>query len=258
MTIQRIDFLDLPLDTGAKAEDLPRLMREKGKTRLVTFVNPAAWALARRNPGYVTALHAMSLIVPDGEGVARACRWLTSYECMRLSFDMTSLADIFFKTLVEDNGSLMLIGGNPGVDEAMHEKLHFNYPKLNIVGTTHGYDDFAPKISRIIEAAPDAVLVGVGSPRQEEFLVALCDAGYKGFAVTCGGFFDQYLKAEYYYPQWVDYWNLRFAWRLYKEPQRLWRRYLIDYQIFIWRVLKALAQKIVPIGKKNADTRTAP
>lgn len=257
MPVQRINFLDIPLDTGAMPDDVSRLMREKDKARLVTFVNPYAWALARKNALYVPNLKAMSLILPDGEGVARACRWLTGRACQRLSFDTTSIADLFFKTLAADQESLILIGGNPGVDEAMHEKLHFHYPTLTIVGTAHGFDDFAPKIARIMAAPPGAVLVGMGSPRQEEFLVALRDAGYRGFAITCGGFFDQYLEADFYYPQWVNHWNLRFAWRLYKEPRRLWRRYLIDYQTFVWRVLKALVQKYLPVGGKKPDTRPA-
>jgi N-acetylglucosaminyldiphosphoundecaprenol N-acetyl-beta-D-mannosaminyltransferase len=258
MPIQRIDFLGIPLDTGATTDDLRQLMRQKGEARLVTFVNPAAWAVARRNANYEALLKAMSLILPDGEGVARACRWLTPYACTRLSFDMTSLADVFFKTLVEDKASLMLVGGHPGIDEAMHEKLHLNYPGLNIIGTMHGFDDLEPKISRIMAAAPDAVLAGMGSPRQEEFLIALRDAGYRGFAITCGGFFDQYVESDAYYPSWIDRWNLRFAWRLYKEPRRLWRRYLIDYQIFVWRALKGLAQKYLPVGKKTAGADPAP
>jgi len=246
MTIQRINFLGLPLDAGAKIEDVCRLLRETGTPRLVTFINPQAWALARRFPKFIPSLNAMSLVLPDGQGVIWASRQLGVKDCTRISFDTTSLADVFFKTLAEDQSSLMLIGGNPGVDEAMHEKLRYHYPNIKILGTSHGFDDFAPKIQRIIASSPTAVVVGMGSPRQEEFLLALRDEGYPGFAITCGGFFDQYLEADYYYPQWVDRWNLRFAWRLYKEPRRLWRRYLIDYQVFIWTVLKALAQKYVP------------
>ncbi|MGE3623585.1 MAG: WecB/TagA/CpsF family glycosyltransferase, partial [Bdellovibrionales bacterium] len=70
--------------------------------------------------------------------------------------------------------------------------------------------------------------------------------GYGGLAITCGGFFDQYLEGDKYYPDWVDTWNLRFAWRLYKEPRRLWKRYLIDYQFFIWTALGAALRKFTP------------
>jgi N-acetylglucosaminyldiphosphoundecaprenol N-acetyl-beta-D-mannosaminyltransferase len=249
MTPQRIDFLDLPLDTGIAVEDLCQSLHEKSGMRMITFVNPASWALAERNPEFRAALDRMSLILPDGEGVASACRWLTGLPCPRISFDMTSLADPFFRKAVEKNISLMLAGGQPSVDENMAEKLKTAYPNLNIIGTVHGYGDIAPKAAAIVEKNPGAVIVGMGAPRQELFLLALRDAGYKGVAITCGGFFDQYLLDEDYYPRWIDKLNLRWLWRLYKEPARLWRRYLIDYQLFIWKTLKAFWNKYFPIAQ---------
>jgi N-acetylglucosaminyldiphosphoundecaprenol N-acetyl-beta-D-mannosaminyltransferase len=251
MTVQRIEFLGIPLDTGVTVADVCELLRRRDGLRLITFVNPAAWALARKYPHYVGLLRLMSLVLPDGEGVARACRMLTKLQCPRLSFDTTSVAGPFFATAAAEKISVMLIGGQPGVDEDTHRKLQQAWPNLHIAGTMHGFDDFAPKVARIIATAPDAVVVGMGSPRQEEFLIALRDAGYRGLAITCGGFFDQYLESDQYYPEWIDRWNLRFAWRLYKEPRRLWRRYLIDYQIFIWKVVREAAYGCMPVLRRN-------
>src|SRR5690348_12816391 len=106
MTIQRINFLGLPLDTGVKSEDVIQLLRAKNKLRMVTFINPSAWALKKRHPNYLSLLKAMSLVLPDGEGVALACRKLARKDCTRLSFDMTSLADLFFKSLLSEQASL--------------------------------------------------------------------------------------------------------------------------------------------------------
>ena len=78
----------------------------------------------------------------------------------------------------------------------------------------------------------------MGAPRQEQFLINLKNAGWTGIGFTCGGFFDQIVDRVDYYPGWVDKMNLRFLYRLLKEPRRLWRRYLIDYQVFMKRFLK--------------------
>jgi N-acetylglucosaminyldiphosphoundecaprenol N-acetyl-beta-D-mannosaminyltransferase len=252
MCATRIDFLGLPLDTGASIEDVCRLLEKKGVLRMVTFVNPQAWAIARRNSNYRVTIEQMTLVLPDGEGVALACRWIADKPCSRISFDMTSLARPFFETLLARKKSLVLAGGEPGVDEMAHAKLNKVYEDLEIVATVHGFGDLEPKAAEVAAAKPDAVIVAMGSPRQEEFLLMLRDAGYKGLAITCGGFFDQYLEADDYYPEWVNKWNLRFAWRLYKEPDRLWRRYLIDYQFFIWPALMALIHKYMPPKVKAA------
>jgi N-acetylglucosaminyldiphosphoundecaprenol N-acetyl-beta-D-mannosaminyltransferase len=243
MTPQRIDFLGLPLDTGVDSDGVCGLLSQRDESRLISFINPAAWALAKKDPNYLEMLKQMNLVLPDGEGVALGCRLLNNVACPRISFDMSSLADPFFKTLQRTGASLMIIGGLPTVDEHFHEKLVLTYPTIKIFGTTHGFGEFAPKIAMVMNTQPDAVLVGMGAPRQEAFLLALREAGYKGLAITCGGFFDQYLEDEDYYPAWVDKANLRFAFRLYKEPSRLWKRYLIEYQIYMARLTHALLAK---------------
>lgn len=246
MTSERIDFLGLPLNTGVTIADICALMKDKNGPHLVSFINPASWALSKRNADYGKALEGMSYVLPDGQGVALACRWLTGQKAPRISFDMSSLADPFFKAASEAGATVVLAGGKPGVDEHTQEKLRTHYPNLKIIGTQHGFAELAPKIVAILKLAPDAVVVGMGSPRQEMFLIALRASGYKGLAITCGGFFDQYLEADDYYPKWINQLHLRFAWRLFKEPKRLWRRYLIDYQLFIWRFLQALWGKYWP------------
>jgi len=251
MSVERVEFLGLPLDLGLSIESLCQELRHKGEPRLMGYISPSSWAVAKRNPEFVEALRQMTSIRAGGEGVARACQWLMDVRCPRISFDMTSLADPFFKMAIAEKATVMLIGGDPGVDEQMQDKLKLNYPELNVVATAHGYDEFAPKIAAVQQYAPDVVIVGMGSPRQEQFLIALRGAGYKGLAIACGGFFDQYLEADDYYPAWIDRWNLRFAWRFYKEPRRLWRRYLIDYQFFVWEALKALAGKYTPARVKQ-------
>lgn len=246
---KRLRFLDLPLDVGVDIEAICAKLRERSGPFNVSFINPFAWSVAQRDPAFVDTLERLSLVMADGVGVAYACRALTRAPCERISFDMSSLADPFFRTLREAGLTLALVGGRPGIDESVKDKLELHYPGIRIVETAHGYNDLEPKIDSIISKSPDAVLVGMGAPRQEQFLIALRDAGYQGFAITCGGFFDQYLVSEKYYPDWIDRWNMRFVYRLYKEPGRLWRRYLVDYQVYVKRLLRELAQKLKN-GKK--------
>src|ERR1700722_3912705 len=110
-TIQRIDFLGVPIDTGVSAGDVCELLRYKNGLRMVTFVNPSAWAIMRQHPNYVPILRQLSLVLPDGESVALACRLLTRLHCRRLSFDNTSVAAPFFAACAAEQASLILVGG---------------------------------------------------------------------------------------------------------------------------------------------------
>jgi N-acetylglucosaminyldiphosphoundecaprenol N-acetyl-beta-D-mannosaminyltransferase len=84
----------------------------------------------------------------------------------------------------------------------------------------------------------------MGAPLQERFLSQLAANGWTGIGLTCGGFLDQVVQGSDYYPGWVDRLNIRFLYRLGKEPRRLWRRYLVDYQVFMRLYLKLRWQQI--------------
>ena len=240
---QRINFLGLPLDAGIMATDVCELLRSEQAAGTITFINPYAWAVAKQQTDYLTHLQRIMLVLPDGEGVARAYRLLTKNSCPRVSFDMSSLAGLFFETAQQLGRTMMLVGGKNGVGEAVRLKLRSNYKQLQLLATLDGYGGFEPKITAILTRRPNIVLVGMGTPYQERFIVALQEAGYQGLAITCGGFLDQYLLNGQYYPHWIDKLNLRFGWRLYKEPKRLWRRYLIDYQVMIIKFSFAMFNK---------------
>jgi N-acetylglucosaminyldiphosphoundecaprenol N-acetyl-beta-D-mannosaminyltransferase len=72
----------------------------------------------------------------------------------------------------------------------------------------------------------------MGAGVQEQFLLDLVAQGWSGMGFTCGGYLDQLGNGLRYYPQWIDDANLRWAWRLVREPRRLGPRYLIDYPGF--------------------------
>lgn len=58
------------------------------------------------------------------------------------------------------------------------------------------------------------------------------EAGFKGIGFTCGGFIHQTAKNEIdYYPAWVNRMNVRFIYRMYKEPHTR-KRYLQAALVF--------------------------
>jgi len=156
-----------------------------------------------------------------------------------VAFDLSSIGRPICKRLAETGVPLLLIGGKPGVTAQAAKGLRTVFPDLNVVKTLSGYDDGPSDAFDFITDHPDAaVICGMGAPRQEKFLIDLRNTGWTGFGITCGGFFDHTVERVEYYPDWVEKTDLRFLYRLFKEPRRLWRRYLIEYQVFIRRYLR--------------------
>ena len=83
---------------------------------------------------------------------------------------------------------------------------------------------------RFIEDNPARlVFLAVGSPRQEIVARALAARGIAVGTGLCVGASLEFLAgAERRAPLLVQKAGLEWAWRLAQNPQRLWRRYLVD------------------------------
>ena len=74
-----------------------------------------------------------------------------------------------------------------------------------------------------------------------QVFVKVKNAGYQGVGFTCGGFIHQTSQNEIdYYPAWVDKTNLRFVYRMWKEPHTR-KRYMMAGLLFPARFI---AEKI--------------
>lgn len=199
---------------------------------IFTFLNPYSYLHARKHWHIFREFDAIYI---DGILLVTLLK-IFKIKCVkRISFDMTSIAFTVFKYSEQKDLKVFIIG----TKEQLIEKAVFNikkeFPALNIVGYRHGYFsnnlDKEKVLSEICEINPDVIVVGMGTPMQEYFLVDLKYKGWDGLGFTCGGFLHQSAKRLNYYPQWINKLNLRWTYRLYDEP-RLFSRYLYQYPKF--------------------------
>jgi N-acetylglucosaminyldiphosphoundecaprenol N-acetyl-beta-D-mannosaminyltransferase len=205
---------------------------QQGTSLLMTFANPGTAVMVRRLRA-ASLFNQFDIVGPDGIAMVKAIHWLHRVPAIRTSFDSTSLAPLVFRLAVERGSRIVLVGGKPGVTEQASRHLQAAYPGLNIVGQLHGYVPQPALIAAIRRLEPAIVICGMGGLLQESLLVGLTATGWRGVGFTCGGYFDQLSNGVQYYPKVVDSLNLRWAWRLAMEPRRLWRRYLLDYPVFV-------------------------
>jgi N-acetylglucosaminyldiphosphoundecaprenol N-acetyl-beta-D-mannosaminyltransferase len=200
---------------------------------LITFVNPHSRTVAQARPGFCRQLERFDAVLPDGVGMSLAIRLLHRLPAARISFDMTSLAPAVLALAERESYSVVLIGGVPGCAERAALRLVQAFPNLRIVGAFDGYGDSETRVAQVAALAPHVVVCAMGAGAQETMLLSLVRTGWNGCGLTCGGFFDQLAAGVRYYPVWIDRSHLRWAYRLAKEPRRLWRRYLLMYPPFV-------------------------
>lgn len=141
--------------------------------------------------------------------------------------------------------TLFFLGARPGIAGQAAVRLKERFPSLRIVGTHHGYFDKTPGspeneaiIKQINAVKPNILVVGLGMPLQERWLMENWDRIEANIALTGGAVFD-YVSGELRRaPRWMTDHGLEWLGRLIIEPRRLWRRYVLGNPLFLWRVLK--------------------
>lgn len=88
-------------------------------------------------------------------------------------------------------------------------------------------------------------------PLQEDWLLQNWDRMDARVALPCGGFFDFLSGRTRRSPSWLRRCNCEWLGRLFMEPRRLWKRYLIGNPLFLLRVLR---QRLVPTNEKPEGT----
>lgn len=205
-----------------------------------TCVNPYSYHIVRKN---LELYSQFNNIFVDGMTM---CWWISllwGHRIRRLSFDMSGIAVDLFSRLnnKECKESIYFIGSTQeNIDKTVNQFCS-GYPNMKIAGFRNGYFrnhiDRHQSIEEIISLNPTFVAVGMGSPLQEQYVLDLKRAGYKGVAFTCGGFLHQSTDRLNYYPNWINKYNLRVVYRLFHE-KGLWGRLynvLIEFPIlFTW------------------------
>lgn len=208
-----------------------QIFESKGK--VYTFLNPVSYLTALDNK---ELFGQMDGIFADGGLLVKAIKMLYAKVVTRRSFDMTSMAPELFAYAVEHDKTIYIVASKQEQVEKAVEIFREWYPKVKFAGYRNGYFDSESEMDveakHITELNPDFLIVGMGALMQEKFLLKVKNAGYQGIGFTCGGFIHQTSKNEIdYYPAWVDKMNLRFVYRMWKEPHTR-KRYVMASLLF--------------------------
>ena len=151
--------------------------------------------------------------------------------------------------------SLYLLGGEPAANEKAAAVLRARWPGVVIAGASSPMvknppspDDLHSLREELLQARPDIVLVGMGSPKQELIIRALRADFPRAWMIGVGMTFSFVAGTLSRAPEWMQRTGLEWCWRLAQEPKRLSRRYLLEdlpfsVELFARVGLKRLLEK---------------
>jgi N-acetylglucosaminyldiphosphoundecaprenol N-acetyl-beta-D-mannosaminyltransferase len=133
-------------------------------------------------------------------------------------------------TAAAEGWRVFYLGGKPGVAARAAEKLRRQYSGL-VLETRHGY--FTPEendavLEEIARFQPHVLMVGMGMPRQEHWVLDNLERISANAILTAGACFDYVAGVVPMPPRWMGRMGLEWLYRLWSEPRRLARRYLLE------------------------------
>lgn len=217
---------------------------------IYTFINPYSYHIYRKQAELYDSFDG---IFVDGFLMCLFIRLLWGRRVQRRSYDMSSMAKEHFGYLNRDHGNrnICFVGAKEQEISGTIEQIAKTYPNIDIPYYRNGYFESPQEreavIHRIVEAGYSYAVVGMGAPLQERFLRDLRDAGYDGIAFTCGGFLHQTTHKIHYYPAWIDKYNLRAFYRLYKEKGMAKRLYNVLIQFPVLFLYDTIHSKLASL-----------
>jgi N-acetylglucosaminyldiphosphoundecaprenol N-acetyl-beta-D-mannosaminyltransferase len=233
--MRRLVLLGTPLcvtsyaDLGQHCADLAR----QNATTVIDFTNTQIVTMRRHDPAFRATTRRIECFVPDSTPLV----WCLNAGGARMRDRVYGPA--FMRRFLAEVGpesSHYLLGGSDDCLTRLRDNLIRANPRLNVVGVRNGYFARADEpaiVAEINRLSPDFIWVGLGTPKQQEWIQRHRDALRRGVLLAVGFAFDVNAGTKPDAPPWMQRLGLTWCFRLASEPRRLLGRYLKYNTLFL-------------------------
>jgi N-acetylglucosaminyldiphosphoundecaprenol N-acetyl-beta-D-mannosaminyltransferase len=213
---------------------------DKNQHRIIGHHNLHSIYLFQRDRGMREFYRRADRIIIDGMSLVISGRLadLPVHRTNRVSW--TDMVHPLIAHASQKNWRVYFLGGSPGVPERATQTFRDKHATLQM-RSHHGYlshmdgdGDVSRMIDEINAFKPNVLLVGMGMPKQEHWILENSDALHFNAICTVGACMDYVVGEKKLPPRWLGPIGLEWTYRLFTEPRRLFRRYLIEP----WHILR--------------------
>lgn len=235
---QRIAVLGSSYSAINFQEMVERLLihAKSGKPGYVCVSNVHTTMTGFFDPAYRRVTNESTYSVPDGQPVRLAMRLLgaSGQERVRGPSLMKALCD---RGRAEGLRHY-LYGGSPETLECLVQVLQQRYPGISIVGAESppyralNHQEIIAATNKINASGAEILWVGLGAPKQELWMWDQKES-VRPLMMGIGAAFDLLAGKIPEAPAWMQAIGMEWFFRLYREPRRLWRRYIFNNPVFL-------------------------
>lgn len=212
---------------------LEGLFSRPGVTTL-SFLNAHGANLAWTNDEFFQALNHSDVVVRDGIGI----RVLLMHLGLEPGINLNG-TDLIPRLLrAAPPGVQIALWGTRGpyLERAASALRHLSHA----ISIADGFQQPEYYVDLLAQQAPGVIVLGMGMPKQEIMARLLSEKSQsRTLLIVSGGAIIDFLGGRFpRAPMWLRSAGMEWAYRLLKEPRRLWRRYILGNALFLGRVLQ--------------------
>ena len=262
------------LKTNINVTDMVKTVRyiednlEELKGKYICVSNVHTTVMAYRDEAYRKVQNGAAMALPDGKPLSIVSKRRGFRDAKRVPGP--DLMPDILKCSEEKGYTHFFYGSKDETLEKLKEKLLTNYPKLKIAGMYS--PPFRPLteeedkeiIHMINQTNPDFIWVGLGAPKQENWMAEHKNK-LNGLMLGVGAAFDFHAGTIKRAPKWMQELCLEWLYRISQDPKRLLKRYLDTNIAFLFHTMMEHGRekkeirkehmKIAMIGHKRIPSR---
>jgi N-acetylglucosaminyldiphosphoundecaprenol N-acetyl-beta-D-mannosaminyltransferase len=234
------DVLGTPLlatDYDSLIQDLIQSWKG-GRPRSLSFCNTYMVTKRRTDPAYRLIAATCDTNLPDGMPLV----WCMNSQGAGLRDRV--YGPTFMRRFLEASPAEIrhyFLGASQECLDALCVNAHKLNAQLRLIGAHHGFfrSDAEPQIiAEIRELAPDFIWIGLGTPRQDEWVARYRASFPKAIFLPVGSSFEFLAGVKPSPPRALERLGLTWIFRLSAEPRRLGPRYLKYNTLFLYHIFR--------------------
>lgn len=237
--IERTNFIGYPVD-NLKTEELLYFIDKaiaSNEKHYIAVQNANKMYLSEKYPELKKGIDSASIILPEN-AINMGMRWLGK-PLKERNIGGVHVMEKLLAYANKNHLSIYLLGARQENLISLIKKINLDFPNISVVGYRNGYfKDY--EVQKIVEninlAEPNFLFVGLGSPKQEFFIIQNITKLSINFALGVGGSFNVIAGLEKPAPKWTKF-GLEWLYRSFHDPKKI-KRYVTINSYFMISFLK--------------------
>ncbi|WP_422123876.1 WecB/TagA/CpsF family glycosyltransferase [Planococcus sp. X10-3] len=251
MIQEKIELFDVKFNNATMPEFLElltELIAANTKNNLIQTVNVDHIMLMREDPEFDHIVRNAALITCDGMPIV----WASKFKSVKLPERVTG-ADMtleIFKHSAAKDFKVFILGAGPGVAELAAEKARETFEGVQITGVyspakeeLQDADASQAICRRVNESGANILLIALGAPKQEKWYWKNREFLEVNAIIGVGASIDFIAGTQERAPVWMQNAGMEWSYRLMKNPNRMFQRYIVRDSKFLPLFIKEIIKK---------------